>query len=132
MSKIPDLRPPTKTDIPELTDTEVKFLKPIIDQLQILTKAMQRKLGEENLNQELRDLKLTNGKQVSITPQSITGKPRACDVLFTDPPYFTQELVEIISEKEIRLTVFFSTDPLGDPDTVPAGEVLTRVRITGP
>jgi hypothetical protein len=124
---IQSFKPPLKSDIPEMPSWAEKMLKPINEQIKILTEFLQQQ------PEDLRDVLLRSGVEVPIKPQGIRGRPKSVEVLFTDPRLFHRESYEIVNEEEIRITVYFSTDQefSGAPGTVPTEEVLTRLRIRG-
>lgn len=134
MSKLPDYKAPNSSDYPEADDWIWKVLESVSRQLKQITQTLQKKVDQvNNLNVDDRELQLLSGQEVSITPEGLTGKPTSVEVLGVDPSFFVQWLSRIVSETEVRLTVFFSNVPSfsGASGTVPVTPVNTLIRIWG-
>ena len=108
MTRINTFKGVTKGNFPTLTEEQERAFgvinKPIVDTVKIL----QGNVGEDNLNQETRDIELLNDTYVKVKLAKLKGKCKAVKLVWNKSKYYASEPVwEVISDAEVKVKVQF-------------------------
>ena len=123
--RIPNFKRPRREDMPDADDTLFKkIVEPISDQVEELTRAMQRRLSpQDNFDMEVRELDLTDGVQLEITLRQLRGIPLGALFLESDVADGATLAMERVSRERVKLRA--------DWPSGPSGAQRTKVLIVG-
>lgn len=115
-----------------MEDWQEKPFLPVYSQLDVLTTALQGRLGfGDNFNAELRDLKVKTGIPTRLTLRTVKVP---VGVLLVGPMrYYHAEIWSQISNQEVEITVHLATTPTlpGTAESKPSQFVDIRVLVIG-
>lgn len=116
--RIPAFNPPTKGDFPDIPETFFELLRPIVDQVDRLTKACQGHLDlEDNIRSEVRKLRLAHDTSTDIALQ-IVKRPIGVVLLWEELYDHRKITWEVADESLVRVKVYWDSTPATETEVL--------------
>tara|TARA_R100001086_G_C11668998_1_gene212358 strand:+ start:122 stop:508 length:387 start_codon:yes stop_codon:yes gene_type:complete len=104
--KVPNFRPPTAGNFPDLDEQTIAALKVVSDQLGVVTQCLQSNVSpEDNSNSQVKYLNMKSGEAQQIEVKDVKGKPIEVSILDQDKFDFTKLAWEVADQDHINVRV---------------------------
>mgnify|MGYP003661708617 CR=1 FL=1 len=104
--KVPNFRPPTAGNFPDLDEQTIAAFKVVSDQLGVLTQCLQSNVSpEDNGNSQVKYLNLKSGEAQQIEVKGVKGKPVEVTILDQDKFDFAKLAWEVADQEHINVRV---------------------------